>query len=615
MIYICEHCGASFTVKEIEQAAKSASHAIRCRFCDNVTVIDSAHPTLISQAYDCLTRANFVDAERLFSAAIDDSTGKSRTLTEAYLGALLARYQVQTIFESNDDMHSRYPKLVLCNYHSSYVGSNPLYRNAAQKIAETSDQNALDKLNYYAGFISGVQEKYEEQRRKFEHSSNDSRFSYDICIVYDVSGIHRAVEIKNRLITYIENKKIYMAGVDSIYSAAASSEDDSFGSYIEEVAKNIYAVDHSRGMVVVSDDDVLSPRLTALYAAFFRNKRNSDRSLCFALGNNMGVMLPNQNYASHVFEFRGVSDDYSGCITFLCGTAGINLHNAQDALAEEDDFENKTESFNAVQGESDADNIAAILSENSVFLGSYPQKRVTDQAVLSVFRAFGYPNDSDDKGWSILFKNSAGKAYTWIRDEKIGGEKYRAVYFSRFREQGGTAARGSIVPQRDARLIARQVTCYKFEPIEWKILKKNASSYLLAADSALDSMPMLFGLQDRFSCLEDWLDEVFSGTAFNESEFDCIWRSLTGERIFLMEPNDISLYQHVNGVACTDYCVCMGVLRHDNGVRYYWIDGKDEGCAVFDSAYNNFYTYGNPSDNQIAVIPKIEISDDIVIRS
>lgn len=605
MIYICEHCGASFNEREIEQAVNSVSHAVRCGFCANVTVIDQARPTLISQAYDCLTRANFAEAHRLFGIAIESAPG-SRTLTEAYLGALLAAYQVQTIFESDDEIRSRYPKLVLCEYNSAPVGSNALYRRAMQKIAETMDYNAEAKLRYYVGFIVGVQEKYEHQNNA----------SYDICIAYDNTGVSRAIEIKNKLLDHIPNERIYMAGVDSINTVAASGEDGVIGAYIEKVAKNLYARDHSRGMVVVSDSDVLSTRLTTLYTGFFRKKGESDRALCFALGNNMGVMLPNQNYASHVFEFRGVFDDYTACINFLCGAAGILAGDTEDDEANMvSDGEHESQVSAKITMElRDENNVVAVIGADSVRFGVYPQIRINNPAILGVFRAFGCPDATDNKGWSVLFKDSSDRPYTWIRDEYIDGEKYRGVYFTKFREQGGTAVRGSVVPQREAGLGARMITCYKFEPIDWKILKKNDYAYQLAADSALDSMPMEFGIHDEFPIfLTDWLDETFTRTAFTECELDSIYRSKNEERVFLMNREDMNLYRNqINGIACTDYCVCMGVLCQNRGARYCWIHNDNQNCFVYDSACNNTYAYRNPRDNQVAVVPKIIINGDIV---
>lgn len=609
MIYLCDHCGASFNEKEIETAASSTTHAIRCRFCNNITVIDQTRPSYISQAYDCLTRANFAEAQRLFSIVIETNPS-SRLLTEAYLGELLAVYQVQTIFESNDDIRSRFPKLVMCEYNSLPVGSNALYNTALKEIEKTSDKNAEAKLRYYVKFIDGVHRYYRYQQNK----------EYDICIAYDMSGVTRAIKIKNKLLDNIANDRIYMAGVDAMNAMGSSClGEEEFESYIEIMAKNLYARDHSRGMVIVSDNEVLSARLVTLYSGFYRKKGNSDRSLCFALNNNATIMLPNQNYASHIFVFYGVNDDYTPCVNFLYNVANILVTTVvqNEELSKEENLVETGNDFSAAfDKDLSSDNRSAVKEGNIIKFGTYPQSRVTDVDIIKVFGAFNRPNIEDSNGWRALFTNINGVTYTWIRDEIIQGEKYRGVYFTQFREQSSDGAyNSSDVPQREAGYFARRITCYKFEDISWRILNKSEHAYRLAPETALDCMPITFGKYDEYPFITDWLNENFAQVAFSENELDCIFRSNNDEKVFLIGQTDLAAYQ-ANGVAlaCSDYCLCMGVLCNNNSARRYWIYNDDQQCAsVYDTYYRSSYTYGNLCDNQIAVIPKITLNSEAVI--
>lgn len=176
-------------------------------------------------------------------------------------------------------------------------------------------------------------------------------------------------------------------------------------------------------------------------------------------------------------------------------------------------------------------------TEESFYLGSYPQSEVKDEALLSEFskltfswQSYGYYEGNEADG------NHAQSDYMKYADFEYENEKYRAVHFSKYRDGFDTdVSEANFSYQDNNGYELNTVYYFKFEPIKWNIL--DASSGLALAELALDAQPFSkTDYRDKYgysykdaeftyysnnyaeSSIRQWLNSDFYNTAFTETE-------------------------------------------------------------------------------------------------
>ncbi len=126
-----------------------------------------------------------------------------------------------------------------------------------------------------------------------------------------------------------------------------------------------------------------------------------------------------------------------------------------------------------------------------VLFGSYPQTKVTDETLNETLTASAgaLPTADDAQSWQSYGYNG-GTAGMWYLDVKVGGESYRGVYFTSYRDY--TNAQGVAYQEKNGYLTSSELNAhvywFKYEPVKWRILSEDASGKaLILCELAIDA--------------------------------------------------------------------------------------------------------------------------------
>ncbi len=200
-----------------------------------------------------------------------------------------------------------------------------------------------------------------------------------------------------------------------------------------------------------------------------------------------------------------------------------------------------------------------------VELGSYPQTRVTDSALISslnsisaTWNSYGYMSGSGS-GWC---DGSAKESdYMKYKDVTYNNERYRAIEFSTYRPGFATykSTETCFNYQKSNGYLINNVYWFKFESLKWRILDPDKG--LLLCESIIDSQSFNNNLYStgntstwsaRYwkdsartilannyekSDIKEWLNNDFYYTAFTGS-YENLINSQTNGKIILLTKND-----------------------------------------------------------------------------
>lgn len=190
-------------------------------------------------------------------------------------------------------------------------------------------------------------------------------------------------------------------------------------------------------------------------------------------------------------------------------------------------------------------------------LGSYPQQRVTDEALLSAL-------DSQEKDWisynyySGTDGESAGSMESgdWMKyaDFTYDGIKYRAVTFSKYMPDctfDEASEDYSYSTQEENGYKVNNVYYFRYDPIVWCVL--DPESGLVMCEMIIDSQPFsekfyegYYGDEECYNdpgrshyandyatgSIREWLNGDFYNTAFSDFEKQCIATSSLETKAF-----------------------------------------------------------------------------------
>lgn len=252
------------------------------------------------------------------------------------------------------------------------------------------------------------------------------------------------------------------------------------------------------------------------------------------------------------------------------------------------------------------------------YFGSYPQSEIKDTAITDELDELAPDWDS----WTSYgyYSGTNGRKGTmvqgdWMRytDVTYNGEKYRGVKFIKYRPN--TTVDEEYSRQDNNGYSIDIVYWFKFEPLKWRVLDKDAG--LVMTEALIDSQPynntIYFTNDPKYwndadckiyannyvaSSIRAWLNDDFYNTAFSEDEKAAIskkkidnygYRTLLGEtgyeefdceqtedNIFLLSYDEVLNTQYgfepyakdrdsARAPIPTDYAKCQGVWMYDNG--------------------------------------------------
>ena len=608
MIYSCKVCGASFPTSELKKAIANKEDLITCKYCNTLNEFREMKTSHVARGFDYLSLGDFHRAMMEYNYAMEGAKDRGRTPPyDAYLGYALAQFRVRTVFNDDDPDRLEPPQLVCETCNEMEFGESNYYLKARQAILERAEQSGLDLelllLEHCRDYIDTIREYCLRIK-----NSKPANFEYGAFIAYE--DITRTGEL-NQGETYA--RKVRNNLPDEIKNVFMPDRDE-YVDNLEYEAAIIYALEHSKCMIVIVDDNIDS-RLTALYSRFYLNKHNGSKTA--VLGRNLGfvrycghvtIALPDETIATNnVFDFEN-KDDY---VSF------VRLHNnliTQTVKVVKEDVGGEVAPATGV----DVNSAIEVESRQFVF-GNYPQKRELNVQIEQLFsEKFGKPSMSDNNGWHPMYYSKKGNPYMWYRDEVLNGKKYRGVYFTKFRD-AYTVQESNVAyrPQRANGYMPMRVYCFSFEPIVWDVEDMSLDVAYLVSSQALDSKEYNESILDNDwdgSTMHVWLNEDFMHTAFSEEERNKLC-SLTGDgvdKVYLTDKLfDKEFYTHRHtAIMGSDYFKCIGGMG-ERGINSYWITdsslhGGSEASIIHpDAQYTVDSTYVDST--LVAVLPKIVV--------
>lgn len=614
MIYTCQQCGAYFPAKDMKEALAKNESFLMCKMCGSVNEFREMKSSHAAKGFDYLSIGEFYRASYSFSTAIDDARRHAHHPSpDAYLGYALSQFRVQTVFSDDDTNRMEIPELICHKCNEIYFADSEAYMKAQNCIREEMDASMqaeeLAKLAKYADFIDSIKTHYDEIKR-----SRGEGFRYGAFIAYEDTS----TEIGNRGYEYAN--KVRNSLPDRIKNVFLPDREE-YGSDAEYEAAILYAIENSNCMLVITDNDIDS-RLTNIYSRFYFNSRERGKG-----GNNLGfvrycghitIALPDKNIADkNIFDIENRSDycDFTLAKNGYLSTQSAEPVNGGFAGT------NETDVVEELPLDVFDEKLPYVpLPGKMIAFGSYPQKKAPYKNVEEHFASFGKPSMSDNNGWTVLSYTKKGNPHMWYRDDVVDGKKYRAVYFTKFREL--YSVQNSDIPnvaQRKSGYLPMRIYCFEFEPLVWNIKNMTNDVAVLIANHGIDSREYNnYALTNSWgeSTIHRWLNEEFVTTAFTAEEQEYLGlldSDDDNDRIYLVDKAIDSDYYsgfQATTIHGSDYYKCIGG-QGDYGINNYWItasvgvDGK-EANVIYPSSKNGLGTqYVDCSG--VAVLPKIVI--------
>lgn len=200
--------------------------------------------------------------------------------------------------------------------------------------------------------------------------------------------------------------------------------------------------------------------------------------------------------------------------------------------------ENGTEYFEAgeANGHTFVSGVCSACSEKATYtrdgskitFGSYPQSCVTDSDILSALnaKAGDLPTKNDAKTWTSYgyYISEEVTNYMWFIDITEGDDKYRGVYFTKYRPWGADLeSETDVTVQDDNGYELNTVYWFKYEPLTWTVLKEDNGSAMILCDYIIDAQAFDYNNgvtrnNYKSSTVRAWLNDTFYETAFNDTQ-------------------------------------------------------------------------------------------------
>lgn len=530
----------------------------------------------IAKGYEYLSMGDFYRATVAFSTAIDDAKHyKHRASPDAYLGYALSQFRVQTVFSEEDTDRLEEPELICHRCNEMYLADSEPYLNAIEGVERemggTAQAAEIAKYKRYADRIDSIKDYYDKIK------SRRGEKNYDLFIAYEDNfddPENRGYEFAN----VIRNSM-----PDKVSDVFLPDIEEFSGDEIKYEAAILYALENSKCMLVVTDNDI-DHRLTGIYSRFYfisRAQKKGGANLGFVrYCGHITIALPDKTVADkNVYDV----EDKTGFVDFVL--RHNNIRRASVEVSTEEPLEIPTEETTLdVTVDDFGDMPYKSLPGRLIAFGSYPQRRIAQPALEEKFAAFGRPSPSDDKGWKVISLTKKGNPHMWCRDEVIDGKKYRGVYFTKFREVYSTQDTDqSPMEQRVHGYTPMKFYAFEFEPLVWNIEEMAQDMAVLVSSVGIDSCEFnskeLSNDYDS-SSIREFLNKDFLEVAFTneEREFLCMLDGYSdSDRVYLQDStfDKAFISKANNAVYGSDYFKCVGGMG-DGSVNSYWITTQKE---------------------------------------
>lgn len=220
-----------------------------------------------------------------------------------------------------------------------------------------------------------------------------------------------------------------------------------------------------------------------------------------------------------------------------------------------------------------------VMSNDSIYFGAYPQSKVSDRTTIVRLGSF-------DETWNNYgyYINDTQSEFMYYKDVVLDGVKYRGIYFDMYRPSmctyGGTASNSY---QDDNGYYASTTYWFKYEPIEWKIIRSVNGQLTLLSKKLLDAQNYDHAPSGSYayrfyqdSTIHAWLNIDFAESAFNKAQ-----QELLCDEVLIPSVKEWNSYQDIisDSIEGTDYAKSQG-LEIDVSLWLYTDDVYDINAPV-----------------------------------
>lgn len=301
---------------------------------------------------------------------------------------------------------------------------------------------------------------------------------------------------------------------------------------------------------------------------------------------------------------------------------------------------------------------------NKILFGSYPQSEVKDAATKGALLAQvgELPTKSDRAKWNDYGYYIAGKrqSYMWYIDLTYRDTKYRGVYFVDYRPayvKWESSTEKSY--QDDNGYMLDTVYWFRYDPIEWTILKEEGGIAFLLCDIVIDAQEFyteghypspanrvfdgvaVYENNYKYSTVRNWLNDTFYTTAFTQYQQTLILQTTvdnsagstssssndkacedTEDKVFLLSYREITDTGYgFNGTPQSSdtkrqkktsaYACSQGAFISENGNGYQWLRSPSNmmGCFQWAVTWNGSANSNVMVDySAVGIVPALRIA-------
>lgn len=615
MIYTCPECGARYSTEDLKKAISSHEKFICCKYCNTLSQLEDVRTSDVAEGYKYLADAKFYEASNRFTRAVESAMRRGLAPSpDAYLGASLARFHVQTVFENENDNNA---KLIVHTCGNGFIEDDADYGRAYDGFARhggsTQGEAELNRISGYAHYVDDIKYAYDSiVSERGDNASYSALIAYEDDIFsphWDDRGEVAAQKIYNRFST--DTYKIYLPNLDDLDEDKSRYEADL-----------LYVIERANCLVVVCSGE-MSARLKSVYERYFKahDAKNDGKKANIAFVNALGsITLPDNSLAENTFRLG----DTDAVTRFVAAKNG--KLSGGTAIIEEEEEEPVIEEEEEAEVSLDTAPVYAVMDDGRLEFGSYPQKEVLENdlssaAIRQWAESFPRPSRSDSAGWTVLYKSLKKNDAGWYRDEVADGKRYRLVYYTKLRPTFSVqdCTEAGLAQKANKYDACNKVRIFEFKPIIWEPAGKIGCYGIYISERGLDSKEFnseVMSSDCDSSTLIEFLNGEFADVAFTDEQQEGLCATEKyGEdiRVFIPDVRTDKAYytqnKEIKGI--TDYYKCVGGrIASGGGVNAYWVTDDDPSSDAE-------ATVVNPSENasstmytdctSVAVVPKIII--------
>ena len=325
----------------------------------------------------------------------------------------------------------------------------------------------------------------------------------------------------------------------------------------------------------------------------------------------------------------------------------INQTNVNEASKNDETNTNKT-------NENEASKTEEIKKEKGirkVYFGRYPQTKVRDYSILAELNTLAGQTPTENnfykwKDYNYIINNS-NRSYMFYQDIDYDGDgsyDYRGVYFTKYRPSlcvNDSSITSSY--QKQNGYLINETYWFRYDPIEWVVLKEEDGKSLINSNLLLDSQEYYESYGEtlnehnvgkgyvnnyELSNIRKFLNDSFYNVAFNDIEKAKIETTLvdnsaasigqdeskyacndTEDKMFLLSFMEVKEYYPSRALkrnVGTNYAKCQGLFVDENdGFGEWWTRsaGFNYPNYVYLFTHDARYVFAFPNSTSRGVLP------------